>query len=41
MATVMIDPSAAGDFNNLVIFVDRMAGVSRVQLEEVKPLPLP
>jgi len=36
----MVVPSAAGDFNNLVIFVDRLAGTSRVELEEVKPLPL-
>ena len=37
----MIVPSAAGDFNNLVIFVDRMASTSRIELEEVKPLPIP
>ena len=37
----MIVPSAAGDFNNLVIFVDRMASTSRIELEEVKNLPLP
>ena len=37
----MIVPSAAGDFNNLVIFVDRMASTSRIELEEVKPLPMP
>jgi len=37
----MIVPSAAGDFNNLVIFVDRLSGYSRVELEEIKPLPLP
>jgi len=36
----MIVPSAAGDFNNLVIFTDRLEGASRVELEEVKPLPL-
>lgn len=37
----MIVPSAAGDFNNLVIFVDRLSGSSHVKLEEVKPLPIP
>ena len=37
----MIVPSAAGDFNNLVIFTDRLEGASRVELEEVKNLPLP
>jgi RES domain-containing protein len=37
----MIVPSAAGDFNNLVIFVDRLDDSSHVDLEEVKPLPLP
>lgn len=37
----MIVPSAAGNFNNLVIFVDRLEGISRVELEEIKPLPLP
>lgn len=36
----MIVPSAAGDFNNLVIFTDRLTGASRVELEEVKPLDL-
>lgn len=36
----IIVPSAAGDFNNLVIFVDQLSGSSRVELEEIKPLPL-
>jgi len=36
----MVVPSAAGDFNNLVIFVDRLSGSSRVELEEIKPLEL-
>jgi len=36
----MIVPSAAGDFNNLVIFVDRLSGSSRIELEEIKPLNL-
>jgi len=37
----MITPSAVGDFNNLVVFVDRLTGSSRVELEETKPLNLP
>jgi len=36
----MIVPSAAGDFNNLVIFVDRLSAASKIRLEEVKPLVL-
>ena len=36
----MIVPSAAGDFNNLVIFVDRLSASSKVRLEEVKKLDL-
>ena len=36
----MIVPSAAGDFNNLVIFVDRLSPTSKVLLEEVKSLDL-
>jgi len=36
----MIVPSAAGDFNNLVIFVDRLSTSSRVLLEEVKSIDL-
>ncbi len=36
----IIVPSAAGDFNNLVIFVDRLAPASRVELDDVKPLDL-
>jgi len=32
-------PSAAGDFNNLVIFMDRLAGQSEVALEDTQPLP--
>lgn len=36
----MIVPSAAGDFNNLVIFVDRLSATSKIRLEEVKPLAL-
>lgn len=31
-------PSAAGDFSNLVIFLDRLAGRSEVTLEETRPL---
>lgn len=37
----MIVPSAAGDFKNLVIFVDRLSGSSRVELEDIQPLALP
>lgn len=36
----MVVPSAAGDFNNLVIFVDRLSSSSKVELEEIKPLKL-
>ena len=36
----VIVPSAAGDFNNLVIFVDRLSGASNIDLEEVKTLDL-
>ena len=36
----MIVPSAAGDFNNLVVFVDRLDGASSIELKEVKPLEL-
>ena len=36
----MIVPSAAGDFNNLVIFVDRLSSTSKIRLEEVKTLVL-
>lgn len=36
----MVVPSAAGDFNNLVIFVDRLSASSRILLEEVKSLDL-
>jgi hypothetical protein len=36
----MIVPSAAVDFNNLVIFAYRQGGASRVELVEIKPLPL-
>ena len=36
----MIVPSAAGDFNNLVVFVDRLNGASSIELKEVKPLEL-
>ena len=36
----IVVPSAAGDFNNLVIFVDRLSGASSIDIEEVKPLPL-
>ena len=31
-------PSAAGDFNNLVIFMDRLSGKSEVALEDTRPL---
>ena len=31
----IIVPSAAGDFNNPVIFVDRLSGASSIDLEEV------
>jgi len=31
-------PSAAGDFNNLVIFMDRLAKNSEVVLEDTQPL---
>jgi len=34
----MIVPSAAGEFRNLVVFMDRLAGASKVELEDVKPL---
>ena len=37
----MIVPSAAKNFNNPVIFVDRLSGSSRVELEEIVPLTLP
>ena len=33
-------PSAAGDFNNLVIFKDQLIGSSRVELMETTPLAL-
>ena len=33
-------PSAAGDFNNLVVFVDQLSGTSRVELEDTEPLDL-
>jgi RES domain-containing protein len=36
----MIVPSAAGDFNNLVVFVDRLPATSKIRLEEVKKLDL-
>ena len=36
----MIVPSAAGNFNNLVVFKDKMSGSSKVELEETKPLEL-
>lgn len=36
----MIVPSAAGEFNNLVIFKDRLSGTSQVELEELKTLDL-
>jgi len=36
----MIVPSAAGDFNSLVVFVDRLTRSSRVELEEIKQLDL-
>lgn len=36
----MIVPSAAGDFNNLVIFVDRLADSSRVELEAIESLSI-
>ena len=36
----IIVPSAAGDFNNLVIFVDRMSGASSIDLEDVEKLDL-
>ena len=36
----IIVPSAAGDFNNLVIFVDRLSSASSIDLEEIKPLDL-
>jgi len=36
----MIVPSAAGNFNNLVVFKDKLSGSSRVELEETKPLEL-
>jgi hypothetical protein len=36
----MIVPSAAGDFNNLVIFVDRISGASSIDLEDVEELDL-
>lgn len=36
----MIVPSAAGDFNNLVVFKDQLTGKSRVELEESTPLDL-
>lgn len=34
----MIVPSAAGAFNNLVIFMDRLSDSSEVELEDVQPL---
>lgn len=34
----VIVPSAAGDFNNLVIFMDRLSGSSEVELEDIQPL---
>ena len=37
----IIVPSAAGNFNNLVIFVDHLKSTSVVELEEAKPLVLP
>ncbi len=36
----MIVPSAAGDFNNLVVFVDLLDSVSSIELKEVKPLDI-
>jgi RES domain-containing protein len=36
----IIVPSAAGKFNNLVIFVDHLKSTSEVELEEVNPLVL-
>lgn len=36
----MIVPSAAGDFNNLVVFVDLLDGASSIELKEEKPLEL-
>jgi len=37
---VALIPSAEGDFNNLVIFVDRMSGSSSIDLEGVEKLDL-
>jgi len=34
----IIVPSAAGNFNNLVIFMDRLSAASSIELEETKPL---
>jgi RES domain-containing protein len=36
----IIVPSAAGNFNNLVIFKDKLIGKSRVELEEITTLVL-
>ncbi len=36
----IIVPSAAGHFNNLVIFTDRLSAAPRIELEETKPLDL-
>ena len=36
----IIVPSAAGDFNNLVVFVDRLSGASSIDLEVVESLDL-
>jgi RES domain-containing protein len=36
----IIVPSAAGDFNNLVVFVDRMSGASSIDLEGIEKLDL-
>ena len=36
----MVVPSATGNFNNLVIFVDRISGASSIDLEDVEKLDL-
>lgn len=36
----LIVPSAVGNFNNLVVFTDRLTGNSRVELKETTPLDL-
>lgn len=37
----MIVPSAAGDFTNLIIFIDNLSAKSKIQLENVHDSPLP